>query len=1038
MKTILRSLILSIFLFTVAVVQAQTLETFESQTHSANNFTSAGQNFTLGTGFIVEGSYPGTGWNGTANDNVYLDNSGNSFAGVNVNFSMKSNPANLFYVKSFWVFLSDHALNQAVTGTMTVTGKVAGVTKFSVSSGSGFATSLGTTNGYTLINMTNYGSSNSSNTAIDELDITTTGSYEYMALDALTWCLALSNTTSQTNVACNGGSNGSATVTAAGGVSPYTYSWSPSGGTGATASGLSANTYTCTITDKYGAVSTGVVTLTQPAALTASFGSQTNVSCHGGSNGVATVTAGGGTTTYTYSWTPSGGTGTTASGLIAATYTCTVTDAHACTASKSFTITQPAAIATSISSQTNVSCNGGSNGAATVSASGGTGALSYSWSPSGGSAATASGLSHGTYTCVVTDANACTQNQVVVISQPAALTASIGSQTNVSCHGGSNGAASITAAGGTASYTYSWTSSAGTSATASGLSSGAYTCTITDAHACTTSQVVTITQPAVIATSISSQTNINCNGGTNGAATISASGGTGTLSYSWSPSGGSAATASGLSHGTYTCVVSDANACTQNQVVVISQPAALTASIGSQTNVSCNGGSNGAATITAGGGTSTYTYSWTSSAGTSATATGLSGGAYTCTITDAHACTTSQVVTITQPAVLTASMGTPTNVTCHGSANGSVTVTAGGGTTNYTYSWTPSGGTAATASGLNGGTYTCTVTDANACTASQTATIAEPAALTASMGTPTNVTCHGSANGSVTVTAGGGTTNYTYSWTPSGGTAATASSLSGGTYTCTVTDANACTASQTATITEPGPVVITPAETKPGICTGGTDTLMATGAVTYTWSPAGTLNASSGSTVYATPTTNVTYTVTGTDGSGCTGTSTITVNYNTSPATPVVTSAGNVLSTTATATSYQWYFNGSIIPGATSQNYTATASGNYIVMVTNGSGCSASSASYPFTITGIATYSINEGLKLYPNPSQGDLTLELSNTGTHTEVCIYDITGRQVLNRIVTESRTSLQCSEVPAGMYTYRVIRDQEVIGNGRLIIEK
>ena len=122
----------------------------------------------------------------------------------------------------------------------------------------------------------------------------------------------LGATQSQTNIACNGGTNGTATVTASGGNAPYTYSWSPSGGTGATASGLAAGTYTCTITDNSNASITKTFTITQPTVLSATSGSQTNVSCNGGSNGTATVLATGGTSGYTYSWSPSGGTGVTA------------------------------------------------------------------------------------------------------------------------------------------------------------------------------------------------------------------------------------------------------------------------------------------------------------------------------------------------------------------------------------------------------------------------------------------------------------------------------------------------------------------------------------------------------------------------------------------------------------------------------------------------------------------------------------------------------------------------------------------------------
>ncbi|WP_255038018.1 SprB repeat-containing protein, partial [Lacihabitans soyangensis] len=114
--------------------------------------------------------------------------------------------------------------------------------------------------------------------------------------------------------------------------------------------------------------------------------------------GSATVTASNGTAPYSYSWAPSGGTAATATGLVAGIYTITVTDANACQQTATVNITQPTALVASISAQTNVLCNGASTGSATVTASNGTAPYSYSWAPSGGKVATASGLAAGTYT----------------------------------------------------------------------------------------------------------------------------------------------------------------------------------------------------------------------------------------------------------------------------------------------------------------------------------------------------------------------------------------------------------------------------------------------------------------------------------------------------------------------------------------------------------------------------------------------------------------------------------------------------------------
>ncbi|RZK14607.1 MAG: hypothetical protein EOO86_18315, partial [Pedobacter sp.] len=345
--------------------------------------------------------------------------------------------------------------------------------------------------------------------------------------------------------------------------------------------------------------------------------------------------------------------------------------------------------------QVNVSCNGGSNGAASVVASGGSGAYTYVWSPSISTTAGANGLVAGTYTVTVTDASGCTASRAFTITQPSLLNTS-GSQTNVSCNGGTNGTATVTASGGSGGYTYLW-SNGGTTATITGLMAGNYRVTVTDANACTAIRDYTITQQSAITTS-TTQVNVSCNGGSNGSATVTASGGAGAYTYLWTPSGGTGATATGLVAGTYNVQVTDANACTKNQSVTILQPAALVATAGAKTNVSCNGGSNGSATVNVTGGTGSYTYSWSPSGGTAASATGLVAGTYTVTVKDANLCQTTESFTITQPSLLNAS-ASQTNVSCNGGSNGTATVTVTGGTGAYTYSWLPRGGTAATASG---------------------------------------------------------------------------------------------------------------------------------------------------------------------------------------------------------------------------------------------------------------------------------------------------------------------------------------------------
>lgn len=185
-----------VFLNGIAPISAQTTTvTFETSSGGSTSFTSNGYVFnivSLAGVFRIQSNYPNTGWNGTANDNVYIDNTGTTSIN-SPSFSIKSSSS--FKVSKFWVFLSDTALNQSTSsGTLIVTGKLNGITKFSSTKTSGFNTTfnatMGTTgiyNGFTLIDLTNLNGQDYSNIIIDEIQLQSTGSYVYMCLDAFTW-----------------------------------------------------------------------------------------------------------------------------------------------------------------------------------------------------------------------------------------------------------------------------------------------------------------------------------------------------------------------------------------------------------------------------------------------------------------------------------------------------------------------------------------------------------------------------------------------------------------------------------------------------------------------------------------------------------------------------------------------------------------------------------------------------------------------------------------------------------------------------------
>jgi gliding motility-associated-like protein len=753
---------------------------------------------------------------------------------------------------------------------------------------------------------------------------------------------ALSLSGTQTNVNCNGSATGSASIAVTGGTGPFTYNWLPSGGTGSSATGLVAGIYTVVVTDASSCTDSYTFNITQPAPISLSS-TQTNVLCNGGSTGAASVTATGGTGSYTYAWSPSGGTNANATGLAAGTYTVTVSSPVGCTSTQTYSITQPP-ILTSTATQTNVSCNGGSSGAASVTVSGGNGPYTYSWTPAVGTGSNVTSLTSGGYTVIITDANSCTTTRTFNITQPTSISAT-STFTPATC-GNANGSASVAPSGGSGPYTYVWSPSGGTGSTATGLISNIYTVTVTDANGCTTSEIVNVPNTGSQTTTITASANVSCFGGNNGSATVTATGGTGPLTYSWSPTGGSASTATALTAGNYTATVTDANGCTSSTTVVITEPPALTLTTSSNA-VHCFGGNTGSATVNATGGAPGYTFSWSPSGGTGSTTSGLTTGNYTVTVVDANGCTNTSSVNVTQPAALATSTSS-SDVLCYGGNSGSASVVVSGGTSGYTYNWSPSGGTGSTATGLIAGTYTITTTDANGCTITASVTVAEPSPLVISISS-TQSTC-GNANGTATAAPSGGTPGYTYLWSPAGGTGSSASGLVAGTYSCVITDMNGCTNTASVSILNSAGPTATIAPPVMVTCFGGSNgvaTVSAnggTGPYTYSWSNADTDTIAGNLTAGS-------YTVTVSDVTGCTSTATalitepasLNIQANTNPTAICVGASVQVSANAGGGTpiySYNWQPIG--LTGAT-QIITPSTTQIYTVTVTDANGCTASS-----------------------------------------------------------------------------------------------
>ncbi|HEY9259018.1 gliding motility-associated C-terminal domain-containing protein, partial [Chitinophaga sp.] len=737
----------------------------------------------------------------------------------------------------------------------------------------------------------------------------------------------LSFTTSQVNVNCNGGSTGSATVTPAGGTSPYSYLWS-NGATTATINNLTAGTYTCTITDAHGCDTTASFFVRQSAPI-AGATTQHDVLCHGDNTGSIAMATTGGTAPYTYLWS-NGATTESINNLVAGTYTCTITDMNGCTGTVSVTITEPDVLGFT-TSQVNVNCNGGNTGSATVTATGGTAPYAYLWS-NGATTTTISNLAAGTYTCTITDAHGCDTTASFFVRQSAPV-AGATTQHDVLCHGGNIGSIAMATTGGTAPYTYLWSNGA-TTESINNLTAGTYTCTITDMNGCTGTVSVTITEPDVLSFT-TSQVNVNCNGSNTGSATVTVAGGTSPYSYLWS-NGATTATANNLTAGTYTVTIGDAHGCDTTATFTITEKAAITTTV-THDDVLCNGGNTGSITVAVAGGTAPYTYLWNNGA-TTATINNLTAGVYTATITDANGCDTAISVTVTEPAVLSFTTS-QVNVNCNGGNTGSATVTASGGTSPYSYLWSNSA-TTATVNSLKAGTYTCTITDAHGCDTTATFTITETAPVTAAV-TQQDVLCNGGNTGSITVTTTGGTAPYSYAWS-NGATTAAINNLTAGTYTATIKDVNGCDTTISVTITEPVALSFTTSQVNVN-CNGG-NTGSATVTVAGGTSPYSYLWSNGATTATINNLAAGAYTCTITDAHGCDTTATVTITA-TSAIIATVThdnvlcNGGNTGSIAVAATggtapyTYLWS------NGATTATINNLAAGTYTATITDANGC---------------------------------------------------------------------------------------------------
>lgn len=651
---------------------------------------------------------------------------------------------------------------------------------------------------------------------------------------------------SVTPVACNGSSGGSAQIAVTGGTSPYSYTWTgASSGYSSTQdnpTGMPADDYSLTITDDHSCIEnfSDLLTITEPAPLHVTVDNTADVSCFNGNDGGTQISVIGGTPIYQFQWTgiTSGYTSNAEDpqDLVADSYNLTVIDANLCfiTYPGIITIFEPVLLDVSVDLVTNVNCFGESTGAIEITPTGGTPGYNVVWTgPNGFSAITEdiSGLAMGSYSLALTDNQGCFRDftDLVDITENTPVTATF-SITDVNCGlplPSSDGAIDATIAGGVPGYSYLWSGPNGFTSTfedISGLGLGSYVLEVTDNLGCVEIMAPQVVGSPLPLTPLTTQVDIACFGDGDGSIDLTVAGGTPAYSFAWSgPSGftGTTEDISGLEAGAYSVTITYSGICSVpfTDIATIAESAEiLVASV--KTDISCNGLTDGTIDMTASGGVAPYLYSINGGVAFSSNSnvTNLAPGSYQTVVMDASGCTIPGDLNIlNEPSpIQIASYNQVDIASCPDNPEGSILVVGTGGTGAFTYSLD---GGAPDPSGdfqnLPGGTHNVTMIDGNGCTHDTIVMILTPAQLVITNINITDVTiCSGNSNGELEVIGSGGTGLLEFSLDDvTYHTSGTFTGLTAGDHIIWLRDANGCFITDTATITEPAPVLATVVKT---------------------------------------------------------------------------------------------------------------------------------------------------------------------------------------------------------------------------------
>jgi outer membrane protein OmpA-like peptidoglycan-associated protein len=596
------------------------------------------------------------------------------------------------------------------------------------------------------------------------------------------------------HIQCFGNKNGAVTISVSGGVAPYKYLWS-NGAVTQDIAQLPAGQYSVTVTDSKGCSKTVNASINQPAQMVAKLGEIKHINCFGSKTGSIPLAVTGGVTPYVFKWS-NGSASQNLDNVAAGTYTVTITDKNGCAQTLSATINQPVKLVSAVLAAKDVTCFGGDNGSVNISVVGGTHPYKYKWS-NGATVQDLIDIKAGKYSLIITDASGCSDSiKSITIKEPALLDVKVNKVTDIVQYGLSNGGVDVNVSGGVQPYKYSWSNGAVTQDIIA-VPGGNYSLKVTDANGCEKTINAVVNQPPPLYVKLVSIQDIKCADDKNGNINIEVTGGVPPYHYKWS-NGDSTKNVNNISAGDYSVTVTDANGHKQILSAKIAQPSAIIAQLNYVKNLLCYNDNSGAVHVTVTGGHQPYKYLW-SSGQTSEDLTNVSAGDYALTVTDGSGCKQNVKATLTQPDAFTSKVAEVKNISCKGNKQGEIHIDVTGGISPYKYSWS-NGDKSKDLTAANAGAYSVRITDGNGCVQSASASITEPAELSASTISVVNNDCFGQNKGAIQVAVGGGTEPYHYAWN-TGDSTKNISNLSIGEYSLTVTDVKGCVKNLKAAIT---------------------------------------------------------------------------------------------------------------------------------------------------------------------------------------------------------------------------------------------